>query len=62
MALVFLIIATSVLNRNDFIDCPNTRIPEHWDMTSGTVTILFLSLLPNTGMLRSIILKISILI
>ena len=29
LALVFLIIATSVLNKNDFIDCPNTRIPEH---------------------------------
>jgi hypothetical protein len=49
LALVFRMIATSVLNRKERINWPNTRMPVHSPMISGTVTIDFLNRLPKVG-------------
>lgn len=50
LALVLRIMATSVLKRKDFNNCPKTRIPEQSCIISGTVTIFLRSLLPKEGM------------
>jgi len=49
LALVFLIMATSVLNKKDFNNWPKTLMPEQLLIMSGTSTIFFLSLLPKEG-------------
>jgi hypothetical protein len=50
LALVFLIMATSVLKRKLFSSWPKTLMPEHCPMISGTATIFVRSLLPKVGM------------
>jgi hypothetical protein len=49
-ALLFLMIATSVLNRKDLSYLPNIRIPVQVSIISGTFTMFFLRFPVITGM------------
>ncbi len=49
LALVFLIIATSVLNKKDLSNCPNTLIPEHSSIIEGTTTMFLRKRLVKLG-------------